>query len=128
MQLKFEILSKSNDQLLNNLKEGIFVFSENKEKVKFLNHASSKIFGENISCSQDKSRTTMINRKKQQYALVEARLLHRNINRDYVTFVSDINSVDSYASLDEIITEQLLSEEGAENPRSKLVYKVLSPL
>ena len=41
--LKSEILRTGNDKLLNNLKEGVFVVDETKDKIRFVNEAGEAI-------------------------------------------------------------------------------------
>jgi hypothetical protein len=71
LYVRAEILRSGNDTLLNNLKEGVFVIEETKEKIHFINEAGDTILKKNDFQSMTHLEEAGIDRKQKRFALLE---------------------------------------------------------
>ena len=109
LYVKTELLRGGNDSLLNNLKEGVFVIDEVKDKIRFVNEAGDTNLKKNyLNSSKGQSLTVdttdrVIDKTQKQFALIDKQLLLVGTVKDSHEYSKRILAVDDYLSLDEII-------------------------
>ena len=79
---KSEIMRDGNDQVLNSLKEGLFVIDEAKGRMRFINETGHTILKSNYLTSGSmlidnphSKKDSFVDREKKQFALIEKKLL-----------------------------------------------------
>lgn len=77
-----EILRNGNDQVLDGLKEGLFVIDEAKGRMRFINETGQTILKSNyltsgsmLIDSPNNKKESLVDREKKQFALIEKKLL-----------------------------------------------------
>ena len=107
---KSEIMRDGNDQVLNSLKEGLFVIDEAKGRMRFINKAGYDILKENYLTSASRlsddthnTKDSFVDREKKQFALIDKKMFEVGLVKDSHQLAKKILAVNTYESLDDII-------------------------